>query len=46
LRTDLTPEDIKDIEQGHRDVSLLTLVRIAQALDVALADLLEDDVPV
>jgi transcriptional regulator with XRE-family HTH domain len=39
-RTGLSPTYIIEIEQGHRNLSVLNLVRIADALGFAVADLL------
>jgi transcriptional regulator with XRE-family HTH domain len=39
-RTGLSPTYIIEIEQGHRNLSVLSLVRIANALGLAVAELL------
>jgi transcriptional regulator with XRE-family HTH domain len=38
--TGLSPTYILEIEQGHRNLSVLSVVRIAEALELAVADLL------
>lgn len=42
---DLNPATVNQIEKGAREPSTATLRKLAEALEVGLADLLEDDVP-
>lgn len=42
---DLNPATVNQIEKGAREPSTATLRKLAEALEVCLADLLEDDVP-
>jgi transcriptional regulator with XRE-family HTH domain len=44
-RADLDPSTVNQIERGARDASPATLWKLAQALDVSLAELLEDTGP-
>jgi transcriptional regulator with XRE-family HTH domain len=43
LRADLHRTYVGSVERGERNISLLNLLRIARALGVSPADLLEDE---
>ena len=44
-RADLNPATVNQIEMGRREASAATLRKLAKALDVSAASLLEDEAP-